>query len=90
MKLRRFWVEFEGQLGDGFSPGVLLGCGVTAEGPGEALEIVRERVFDGEQLPRIKRLVEDVDISTLDQVHVVPNMAAPTARGIWFPRGYEG
>jgi hypothetical protein len=89
LKLRRFWLEFEGQLEDGFPAGVLLGCGVTAEDPDEALELVRERVFDG-QLPRLKKFIKDVDISTLDQDHVVPNMGVPAVRGIWFPPGYGG
>jgi YD repeat-containing protein len=90
MKLRRFWLEFEGELEDGLPPGVLMGCGATAESKKEALELVRLLVFGGEALPRIKKLVEDVDISTLDQNHVVPNMRAPVMRGIWFPLGYEG
>jgi hypothetical protein len=27
---------------------------------------------------------------TLDPGHVLPNMAAPSRRGIWFPIGFEG
>ena len=90
MTLRRFWLEFEGQLGDGFPAGVLLGCGVTARDYEDALDLVRVHVFEGDQLPPIKKVIEGVDISTLDKNHVVPNMSVPTTRGIWFPLGYEG
>jgi len=89
VSLRRFWIEFEGQLGDGLPAGVLVGCGVTAFNYDDAVNLVRERVFEGDQLPRIKKCVEDVDVSALDQGHVLPNMSSPTERGIWFPLGYE-
>jgi len=31
-------------------------------------------------------IVPDVDIRTLDQNHVVPNMGVVTSRGVWYPR----
>jgi hypothetical protein len=30
-------------------------------------------------------VTEDVDIQTLDQGHVLPNMGVPSERGVWFP-----
>jgi len=45
-------------------------------------------VFDGGELPRIRLLIEDVDVSKLDAGHVLPNIDPPVWRGIWFPRGY--
>lgn len=36
----------------------------------------------------IKEIVPDVDIRTLDQRHVIPNMEVPVVRGVWFPRGF--
>jgi len=33
--------------------------------------------------------VEDVDVRTLDQGHVIPNMLPPDRRGVWYPMGYE-
>jgi len=32
------------------------------------------------------KVVEDVDVRTLDQGHVVPNMGAVNFPGVWFPR----
>ena len=40
------------------------------------------------ELPTIAVLIEDVDVSTLDAGHVLPNMSPPVRRGVWFPLGY--
>lgn len=89
MRLRRYWLQFEGQLDDGLPPGVLRGCGVTAWSYDDAINLIQERIFLGEAMPPVTSCIEDVDISTLDEGHVLPNMAIPIPRGIWFPRGYE-
>jgi hypothetical protein len=85
--LRRFWFEFQFPEGEG-PFGTRAGCGVTAYDLEDARRLLRERVFHGE-LPPTQRVVEDVDVSTLDLGHVLPNMYAPTQRGIWFPMGYD-
>ena len=83
-KLIRFWLRFEQIAG----PEVLnLGCGVTAYDYNDALGLLRENVFKKAVFPRILEFNEDVDISSLDQKHIVPNMEDRTLRGIWFPRG---
>jgi hypothetical protein len=41
-------------------------------------------VFKDAPMPPIQSLIEDVDVSTLDQ-HVRPNILAPIWRGFWFP-----
>jgi hypothetical protein len=87
-ELTRYWIEFERTAELQFPVGVSLGVGVTGRGRDDALGIVRERVFEGDELPAIAGLAEDVDISTLDERHVLPNMEPPNERGIWFPRGY--
>lgn len=87
MKLHRFWIEFQ----DDVEPptGCRLGCGVTAFGREDALALVQEYVHEGAPLPGISRIQEDVDISTLDQNHVIPNMGDMTRRGIWFPDAFR-
>ena len=40
-------------------------------------------------MPAIKDMVEDVDVSTLDANHVLPNMGITLKRGVWFPQGFE-
>jgi hypothetical protein len=34
---------------------------------------------------RVARVVQNVDISTLEENHVRPNMGNPVVRGVWFP-----
>ena len=65
-----------------------LGCGVSAYNYADALSILEKAVFGGKQLPRIGSVVEDVQVSDLDQKHVVPNMDPVVWRGVWFPKGY--
>jgi len=86
--LRRFWFEFDPEGVDDFPPGVRVGCGVTAQNVELATALVHERVFGGRDLPRIRRIVPDIDIRLLDEGHVRPNMGNPVVAGIWFPLGY--
>jgi len=65
-------------------PGVALGCGVTAYGCADATGLVHARVFGGIQMPEIAERADDVDISTLDMRHVVPNMGAPSSEEFGF------
>jgi hypothetical protein len=90
VKLRRYWFEFRHTIHDPHPVGTLLGCGVTAFSREDALQLLDERVFGRQPLPSIRRRVEDVDVSALDPGHVLPNMADPTWRGVWFPLGYDG
>jgi hypothetical protein len=65
-----------------------MGCGVTATTEDEAIASVKRRVFADGDLPPIRTLLPDVDVSTLDPGHVRPNMGNPSVAGIWFPQGY--
>jgi len=40
-------------------------------------------------MPEIKKVIENVDVSTLDAGHVLPNMSPPNIRGVWFPLRYN-
>jgi hypothetical protein len=80
--LRRYWFRFEATP----TPGALgLGCGVTAFNLEDALRIAREVAPS----LTIKACIEDVDISELDQSHVIPNMGLVTERGVWYPLGFR-
>jgi hypothetical protein len=89
MKMHRYWFKFELTMADPHPSGVLLGCGVTAYSKDDAIELMKERVFTKFPLPAIKSVQEDVDVSTLDRGHVLPNMGNVLQRGIWFPIGYD-
>ena len=60
---------------------------MTAYSRDDAQEILRRQVFGG-PIPNVTRMIEDVDASTLDQGHVLPNMEVVVVRGVWFPKGY--
>jgi len=83
----RFWIEFN--INECLPIGTDKGCGVSAHDRKDALGLVRERVFAGMALPSINVLTENVDISELDERHVLANMGDVTVRGVWFPLGYN-
>lgn len=91
MQLHRYWFEFSispGEIGHYHSyAGLDWGCGVTAYDYDDAFAILREAVFKDDPMPEVSRVVEDIDVSELDERHVLPNMGAPSDRGIWFPTG---
>jgi hypothetical protein len=84
-KLRRFWFRFRDL--PKFSP-IGLGCGVTARDYDDAVDILGSTILKGQAIPPIASVIEDVDVSTLDRGHVIPNMEVPAFRGVWFSRGY--
>ena len=85
MNLRRYWFRFKGT--DSGTP--RPGCGVTTYSYEDALAILSATVFMEKPFPEIEGVIEDADISALDQKHVLPNMEAPAWRGVWYPRGFS-
>jgi hypothetical protein len=87
-KLHRYWIEFDLTCGEARNRGIWHGnCGVTAWTFDDALRIVSDRLYAGGSLPEITRVIEDIDISTLEPNHVRPNIGVPVWRGIWWPPG---
>lgn len=81
--LHRYWFK----LSKMSAPSVLnIGCGITAYDVDDAKSLLREKVFSIFGTRDVLEVIADVDVSTLDQGHVIPNMAAPSNRGVWFPR----
>ena len=60
------------------------GCGVTAYSWEDALDLV-QAAYPAISSEEVVKVIENVDIQTLDQKHVVPNMGVPVERGIWYP-----
>jgi len=83
--LTRFWFRFGPAVEPSF---IRRGCGITARDLDDAKRLLRDRIFQGGEVPPISEIVEGVDVSTLDQTHVIPNMGDCTLRGIWFPRRF--
>jgi hypothetical protein len=74
--LRRFWFSTPGNLG----------IGVTAHTLEEAEALARKVADRLRWELALRDVVEDVDVRTLDQGHVIPNMGPPNFHGVWFPR----
>jgi hypothetical protein len=85
MKLHRYWITFTPAADHVWAHHAGRSCGVTAWDLEDALALVRRTVFEGNALPVIESVVEDVDVSTLDSGHVLPNMLPPHERGVWYP-----
>lgn len=64
------------------------GLCITAYNLEDAKKILSEQIFNNEPF-KIENIKENIDISTLDQGHVLLNMSPPNSRGVWFPMGYE-
>ena len=81
--LHRFWIRLE-------TDHRLQGeFGVTAFSEDDALAILGYIVFGGDDAPRAVEIRRDVDVRDLDQGRVIPNIAPPNLRGIWYPAGYD-
>lgn len=82
--LARFWFEFEDV---GCPSPLATGCGITATDYNDAVALLTEVVFRGEAIPSSSRVV--VDVSSLDDKYVRPNMGVVVSRGVWFPLGFH-
>ena len=71
--LTRFW----------FKTAKGYGIGVTAYSLDDAKNLISN--IDGLVDANVISVIADVDIRTLDQGHVIPNMGPPNLRGVWFP-----
>ena len=73
----RYWIELQEDTGFGY--------GVTAVDETDALTLLRERIFQGGEMPPVRRIEPNVDVSQLDPNHVLPNAGPPVWRGVWYP-----
>ncbi|MFC4762435.1 hypothetical protein [Dyella koreensis] len=81
--LHRYWFR----LSSTSTPSVLnIGCGITAYDVDDAKSLLREKIFSVFGARDILEVIADVDVNTLDQGHVIPNMSTPSNRGVWFPQ----
>lgn len=86
--LIRYWIQFEfGEAPYHYASYMSLrgGCGVTAYDLADALVVLREKLFKTDPIPRIKTVCENIDVSTLDPGHILPNIGITVDRGVWFP-----
>jgi hypothetical protein len=80
--LRRYWIGFAGA---DIPIGFRMGCGITAFSREDAFALLL-KVWPGKgDGLTISNVSEDIDLTTLDQNHVLPNLGDVTKRGVWFP-----
>ena len=70
--LTRYWFKVPG----------LVGFGVTAFSLDDAFFLLEA---EGYLIDRRTEVVVDIDVSTLDANHVLPNAGPASFRGVWFP-----
>jgi len=80
--LKRFWFTFALKAP---LTGLSMGCGITAFDLEDARRMLREQVFPAFGEEAVDEIVENIDIRTLEENHVRPNMGNPAVRGVWFP-----
>jgi len=85
-RLTRYWIYFDNSNPRTIHNFLSRGCGVTAYDLDDALFVIRKELFDGGELPPVREVVPNIDISTLDEGHIIPNMGIPVDRGVWFPQ----
>ena len=95
--LRRYWFEFDlppdpPRPADGMTvddrPIVYMrhGIGVTGFDERDCLELIREQVAHGDELPPVKRVTPDVDVREIPQwFHTHAQIGVPAWRGVWAP-----
>jgi hypothetical protein len=83
----RFWIEFD-RTSSSAARGTPF-VGVTAWTLEDAQLLVSTTVFRGRETPPILEVIQDVDVSELDEKHVQRNMMAPNVRGVWYPIGHS-
>ena len=89
IELHRYWVTFDtgrGPLRYGSWAGLSAGCGVTAWTREDALFLLQRDLFRQQPMPPVVSVIEDIDPSTLDAGHILPNIGVVTWRGVWYPR----
>jgi len=88
LRLRRYWFEFEmpSDTGRANATYELLGagCGVTGWGERDCLGLIRRRLGANVDLPKVRRVTHDVDLSKLS-ASVQGSMDKPRWRRVWYP-----
>jgi len=85
--LTRYWFEFELSGEDlrrfGYFPA--YGVGITAYDYQDALSLLRKWVLRTDEMPKMKRVTENVDVSILGEQNFSTYLGCPAWRGVWHP-----
>jgi plastocyanin len=87
LRVRRYWFEFDvdsSAATSGLRARLAHGCGVTGRDEDDCLELIKHNVLAGNELPKVRRVVRDVDPSTLEAL-IRRTMDGTRSRGVWYP-----
>ena len=84
--LTRYWFEFDRSVSK--LAVIVPFAGVTAWSEEDAMELLRQRMFQHSEMPPIMSVSHNIDINGLDDKHVLKNMGPANIRGIWYPLGH--
>jgi plastocyanin len=87
LRLRRYWFEFDVDSSfatSGLRARLADGCGVTGRDEDDCLKLIKQDVIAGNELPKVKRVVRDIDLSTLSAM-IRRTMGGARHRGVWYP-----
>jgi hypothetical protein len=62
-----------------------LGFGITAFSEEDAKVLLTDMATTIGKDYEVLEIITNVDVRTLDQNHVIPNMGPPNLRGVWYP-----
>jgi hypothetical protein len=68
-----------------FKTDIGFGYGVTAFSQSDAESLLASFVERIGKDRKVVEIVPNIDIRTLDQNHVIPNMGPSNIRGVWYP-----
>jgi hypothetical protein len=80
--LTRYWFEF---VRGGRPTALSLGCGITAHSLDDARRVLRQAVFPLYGERAVARVIEGVDVASLDVERVRPRLGNSVTPGVWFP-----
>jgi plastocyanin len=87
LRVRRYWFEFDvdsSAATSGLRARLASGCGVTGRNEDDCLELIKRNVVAGNELPKVRRVIHNIDVSTLSAM-IRGTMDRPRARGVWYP-----
>jgi hypothetical protein len=68
-----------------FKTDIGFGYGVTAFSQSDAEDLLSSVGNVTGKHRKVVEIIPNIDVRTLDQNRVIPNMGPPNIRGIWFP-----
>jgi hypothetical protein len=80
--LTRYWFEF---IRGGQATALSLGCGITAHNLDDARRMLRQEIFPLYGDRTVARVIEGVEVASLDETGVRRRLGNPAVRGVWFP-----